>query len=122
MTTPIETKITSTGEVTMTAAAVDVVKGLLQERNLDATYALRIYIAGRSCSGFQYGMALDNTKNDSDSTFHSGGINLVIDEGSMEYMSGASVDFIDDERGKGFFVDNPNAAPACSCESGSCGN
>ncbi|MRR30006.1 hypothetical protein EG834_06750, partial [bacterium] len=87
MTTPIETKVTATGEVTMTAAAADVVKGLLQERNLDSTYALRIYIAGRSCSGFQYGMALDNTKSESDSTFHSAGINLVIDEGSMEYMA-----------------------------------
>ena len=46
---------------------------------------------------------------------------ILIDEVSMQYMAGATIDYIDDERGKGFLVENPNAAPACSCESGSCG-
>ena len=122
MTTPIETRTTAAGEIVLTPSAADVIKGLLQERNLDDTYALRIYIAGRTCSGFQYGMALDNNKADSDPLFTHDGIHVIIDEGSMQYLAGATIDFVDDERGKGFFVDNPNAAPSCSCESGSCGS
>jgi iron-sulfur cluster assembly protein len=46
---------------------------------------------------------------------------VIIDQGSMQFMDGVTIDYIDDERGKGFLVENPNAAPACSCESGSCG-
>jgi iron-sulfur cluster insertion protein len=121
MTTPTETKAVSSAEVSLTPAAVQVVRGLLQERNLDDSYALRIYIAGRTCSGFQYGMALDNKRAETDTSFTSEGVSVLIDEGSMQYMSGATIDFVDDERGKGFFVDNPNQGPACSCEGGSCG-
>ena len=116
MTTQIQTQT-----VLLTPAAAEVVRGLLQQRNLDDSYALRIYIAGRSCSGFQYGMALDNKPAETDSTFESEGLKVLVDEGSLEYMAGAVVDYIDDERGKGFMVENPNTAPACSCEGGNCG-
>jgi iron-sulfur cluster assembly accessory protein len=115
----IETKIQS---VTLSPAAAGVVRDMIKERNLDETYALRIYIAGRTCSGFQYGMALDKEARDTDSSFESEGLKLLVDEQSIEYLAGCMVDFIDDERGKGFMVDNPNQAPACSCDGGSCGD
>jgi iron-sulfur cluster assembly accessory protein len=66
-------------------------------------------------------MALDNNPRENDSTFESQGLKVLVDEESMLNMAGAIVDYIDDERGKGFLVENPNAAPSCSCESGSCG-
>jgi iron-sulfur cluster assembly accessory protein len=116
MTTPVLTQT-----ILLTPAAAEVVRGLLKERNLDETYALRVYIAGQSCSGFQYGMALDNQPRETDSTFESEGLKVLVDEQSIQYMAGSTVDYIDDERGKGFLVDNPNQAPACSCEGGSCG-
>ena len=108
--------------VQITPAAIQVVRGLLAERNLDESYALRVYVAGRTCSGLQYGMALDNKPNETDKVFENDGIKLLIDEQSIEYMRGATIDFVDDERGKGFMVDNPNTLPACSCESGTCGS
>ena len=116
MTTEVQTQA-----VLLSPAAAEIVRGLLKERNLDDTYALRIYVAGRTCSGLQYGMALDNEPRETDLTFESEGLKVFVDDQSIQYMAGAVVDYIDDERGKGFLVDNPNQAPACSCESGSCG-
>lgn len=111
-----------TPTVFLSPAAAEIVRGLLSERNLDDTYALRVYIAGRTCSGFQYGMALDNKPTETDLTFESEGLKVVVDDQSIQYMTGAFIDYIDDERGKGFLVENPNQPPACSCESGSCGD
>jgi iron-sulfur cluster assembly accessory protein len=107
--------------VQITPVAIQVVRGLLAERNLDESYALRVYVAGRTCSGLQYGMALDNKPSETDQVFEQDGIRLLIDDQSIDYMRGATIDFVDDGRGKGFVVDNPNVLPACSCESGSCG-
>jgi iron-sulfur cluster insertion protein len=111
----------NTQAVLLTPAAAEVVRGLLKERNLDDTYALRIYIAGRTCSGFQYGMALDNNPQETDSLFESEGLKVLVDEQSIQYMAGARVDYIEDERGKGFLVENPIQPPSCSCEDGTCG-
>lgn len=116
MTTLIETTT-----VSLTPAAAQVVRGLLHERNLDESYALRVYVSGRGCSGYEYGMGLENKPNETDTAFESEGLKVLVDEVSIQYMAGARIDFIDDERGKGFLVENPNVAPACSCEGGSCG-
>jgi iron-sulfur cluster assembly accessory protein len=112
---------TTTDAVMLAPAAVQAVRDLMTERNMEPGYGLRVYVAGRSCSGLQYGMALDNNPTEHDSTFESDGIRVIVDEQSLEYLRGATVDFVDDERGKGFLVDNPNTLPACSCEGGSCG-
>ena len=116
MTTEVQTQA-----ITLTPAAAGIVRDLCKERNLNDTYALRVYVAGRTCSGFQYGMALDNEARETDSTFETEGLKVLVDEQSMQYMAGCTVDYIDNERGKGFLVENPNQSPACSCESGSCG-
>ena len=121
MTILVETE-TQTQTVSLTPAAAVIVRDLLQQRNLDDTYALRVYVSGRGCSGFEYGMGLENKPGETDTTFESEGLKVIVDEVSMQYMAGARIDFIDDERGKGFLVENPNAAPACSCEGGSCGS
>jgi iron-sulfur cluster assembly accessory protein len=117
MTTPVQTQT-----VLLTATAAEVVRGLRQQQNLDDSYALRVYINGQGCSGFQYGMALDNKPHETDASFESEGLKILVDESSLQYMAGATVDYIDDERGKGFLVNNPNSAPSCSCEGGTCGS
>ena len=111
-----------TQSIFLTPAAAEVVRGLLKDRNLDQTYGLRVYVAGRTCSGLQYGMALDNQPRDTDVLCESEGLKLLVDDQSIQYMAGATVDYIDDERGKGFLVENPNVLPSCSCEGGSCGS
>ncbi len=106
--------------IVLTPAAAEVVRGLRLQQKLDDSYALRVYITGQTCSGFQYGMALDNKPRETDASFESEGLKVLIDENSIQYMAGSSVDYIDDERGKGFLVNNPNATPPCSCESNAC--
>jgi iron-sulfur cluster insertion protein len=107
--------------VLLTSAAAEVVRGLRHQQNLDDSYSLRVYISGKTCSGFQYGMALDNKPRESDASFESEGLLVLVDETSIQYMVGATVDYINDERGNGFLVDNPNSIPSCSCDSGTCG-
>jgi len=106
--------------VSLSPSAVLAVKELLTQRNLEGG-ALRVYVAGRSCSGLQYGMALDNNPGETDLIFETDGIKVVIDNQSIEYVRGSTIEFVDDERGKGFMVNNPNSLPSCSCESGTCG-
>jgi iron-sulfur cluster insertion protein len=117
MATLVETKT-----VQLSPAAAEIVRDLLKNRDLDTSYALRVYVAGRTCSGLQYGMALDNKPGETDRVFESEGLKVLIDDQSIEFMAGATIDYINDERGKGFLVDNPNTPPSCSCEGGSCGS
>jgi iron-sulfur cluster assembly accessory protein len=124
----LETKIiteTETSTVTLSTAASDAVKNILAERNLEG-YALRVYVAGGGCCGVNFGMALDNNIRDVDTTFEANGVKVVVDEVSIDYLRGATIDFVNDPvRGAGFAVDSPNAQShshgedACAC-GGSC--
>ena len=100
---------TDTPQITLSSAASDAVKNILAERQLEG-YALRVYVAGGGCCSVNFGMALDNNFRDLDTTLELNGVKVVIDEVSMEYLHGATIDFIDDpERGAGLAVDSPNA-------------
>lgn len=119
----IDTKTISTIDtdgISLSTAATDAIKNILTERNLEG-YALRIYVAGGGCCGVNFGMALDNNFRDTDTTFESAGVKVVVDEVSIEYLHGASVDFVNDPvRGAGFAVDSPNAK-GHEHDEGSCG-
>ncbi len=124
----IETKFvvgTETPLITLSIAASDAVKHILNERNLEG-YALRVYVAGGGCCGVSFGMALDNNFRDADSVLEVNGVKVVVDEVSIEHLHGASIDYVNDpERGAGFAVNSPNAhghshgEEGCGC-GGSC--
>jgi iron-sulfur cluster assembly protein len=81
------------------------------------TAALRVWVSGGGCSGLQYGMALDDqAPEDGDQTFDNAGVKIVIDETSLHYMDGASIDYVDEGLG-GFKIENPNATGGCGCGS-----
>lgn len=122
--TQFATKI-DTETIKLTPTASQAVKDIFAERNLEG-YALRVYVAGGGCSGVQFGMALDNNFRDVDAIFDIDGVKVVVDNVSMDYLQGASIDFVNDpERGAGFAVDSPNAKShehgegECGC-GGSC--
>jgi len=115
----IKTVIETTPTITLTTAAADAVKNILSERNLDG-YALRVYVSGGGCCGVNFGMALDNNIRDVDTTLELNGVQVVVDEVSIDYLRGASIDFINDPvRGAGFAVDSPTAKAGGSCACGS---
>lgn len=104
--------------VTLTPSGAQAVQGLLQKRNLPSTeYALRVFIQGGGCSGFQYGMALEGKPRETDYSFSYDGVRVVVDEVSMEYLRGATIDYVDDIMGSGFKIENPNAVASCGCGS-----
>jgi len=109
--------VVETETINVTPSAVQAISELLKERNLDG-YALRLFISGKSCSGYQYGMTLDNAITETDISISVDDIKIVVDNASIEYLKGSKLDFIDDERGKGFMVDNPNVTSSCGCDSG----
>lgn len=108
----IETNViteTNIPTITLSTAASDAVKNILSERNLEG-YALRVYVAGGGCCGVNFGMALDNNIRDVDTTFEASGVKVIVDEVSVEYLRGATIDFVNDPvRGAGFAVDSPSA-------------
>ncbi len=103
--------------ITLSSRAATELKDLMasQEKS-DA--ALRVWVAGGGCSGLSYGMALDdNPPEDGDQTFEQDGVKILIDPMSLQYMEGATVDYVDDNLGGGFKIDNPNAVSSCGCGS-----
>ncbi len=102
--------------IDLTASAAEAVKSLIEKRNLEG-YALRVFIQGGGCAGLQYGMALDNNIREEDTVVEEHGVKVVIDEISIEYMRGASIDYVEDVQGSGFKIENPNAMlPSCGSE------
>ena len=100
--------------ITLTPSAVQAVRELLSQRKL-TDHALRVFVSGGGCSGFQYGMALEPKIREEDLKAEFDGIQVVVDEMSINYLHGATVDYITTEQGAGFKIDNPNVMPGCGC-------
>jgi iron-sulfur cluster assembly protein len=77
--------------------------------------ALRVFVAPGGCSGFSYGMSLEVEPAEDDEVVEQAGVKVVVDPFSLQYLSGAQIDFIDSLMGGGFTVVNPNAAKSCAC-------
>ena len=110
------TDVTQIEVVELTPAAVEAVKSLLEKRQLEG-YGLRVFVSGGGCSGFQYGMALEGNIRPSDLTREFEGVKVVVDEISIDYLRGATIDYVDDIMGSGFKIENPNAVSSCGCGS-----
>jgi len=101
--------------ISITANAAQKVKGILeQEKENIPQGGLRIYVQGGGCSGFSYGMVLDEAA-DGDQVFDTDGIKVIVDPMSMRYLEGAEVDYKEDLMGGGFAIKNPNATSTCGC-------
>ena len=96
------------------AAASKITELLTDENKLDA--GLRVFVQGGGCSGFQYGLMIEeNGQGSGDQVFESNGVKLFIDPISIRYLNGAEVDFVDTITGGGFTIKNPNATSTCGC-------
>jgi iron-sulfur cluster assembly accessory protein len=101
----------------LSPAAATAVRQIIEEKKLEG-YALRVFVAGGGCCSVQFGMALDNQIRENDLSFESNGIQVVVDNASIQYLQGGKVDFINDpQHGQGFVVDSPSAKK----ETGECG-
>lgn len=104
--------------ITVTETAASKITALMvEEKKTNA--GLRVFVQGGGCSGFQYGLMIEEGSGDvsTDRVIESNGVSLYVDPISMRYLSGAQVDFVDNLTGGGFTIKNPNAKSTCGCGS-----
>ncbi|MBI1874638.1 MAG: iron-sulfur cluster insertion protein ErpA [Acidobacteria bacterium] len=100
--------------INVTTVAASKITELLAEEN-KAGSGLRVFVQGGGCSGFQYGLMIEEAQGVADRVFESNGVRLYVDPVSIQYLKGAEVDFVDSMTGGGFTIKNPNATSTCGC-------
>ena len=102
--------------VSLTDAAAGKLRELTKdEANPDI--GLRVYVYSGGCSGYRYGMMLEDAPTPEDNTLHINGIKVYVDGQSISLLEGSQIDYVDTLMGAGFTVNNPNAVAACGCGS-----
>jgi len=102
--------------ITITDSATDKLKDILAEES-NSNLKLRIFVQGGGCSGMSYGFTLDEVANEDDFTLDESGVQILVDSMSMQYLTGAAIDYKDDLMGSSFTIINPNAQTTCGCGS-----
>ena len=102
--------------IQLSEKAISKVKEILDTQDPKPA-GLRIAVVGGGCSGFSYSMAFENSPSMLDKTYTFDGLQLFIDQASMLYLDGASVDYVETLEGQGFKFDNPNVRSTCGCGS-----
>jgi len=99
-----------------TEAAASKVRELIEEEK-NNELMLRVFISGGGCSGFQYGFTFDENTAEGDTIIEKGGVRLLIDPMSIQYLTGAEIDYTEGLEGAQFVIRNPNATTTCGCGS-----
>ena len=92
------------------------VRQLIEEEG-NADLKLRVFVTGGGCSGFQYGFTFDEAVSDDDTALQKGGVTLLIDPMSLQYLAGAEIDYQENVEGAQFVIKNPSATSTCGCGS-----
>ncbi len=106
----------TTDMLTITENAATKVKTLLKEKDAEQG-ALRVFVAGGGCSGYQYGMAIAQEQEEDDLIIEKEGVRLFVDPESAPLLRGAEIDYVEDVMKSGFTIFNPNAVKSCACGS-----
>jgi iron-sulfur cluster assembly accessory protein len=102
--------------VSLTDAAILKLQELTKEET-NPQIGLRVYVYSGGCSGFRYGMMLEDAPTPEDRVLDASGIRVYVDGQSVDLLKGAQIDYVDTLMGAGFTVNNPNAVAACGCGS-----
>ena len=96
--------------------AANKVKQLIEEEG-NNELKLRVFVTGGGCSGFQYGFTFEESVNEDDTPMQKNGVTLLIDPMSLQYLTGAEIDYQDSLQGSQFVIRNPQATTTCGCGS-----
>jgi iron-sulfur cluster insertion protein len=107
---------TSLPDVKLTPKAIEMVRKMHAKEGLGADHGMRIGVVGGGCSGFQYSLKFDRQK-EGDRVTDFGGVLVFVDEISLPYMAGTTLDYVEGLHGAGFRFDNPRASRTCGCGS-----
>jgi iron-sulfur cluster insertion protein len=102
--------------LTFSDSAATKVRDLIEEEG-NPDLKLRVFVTGGGCSGLQYGFTFDEVQNEDDTVMEKGGVKLLIDPMSFQYLTGAEIDYTEGLEGAQFVIKNPNASSTCGCGS-----
>src|SRR6476661_2716437 len=114
--TTIDLQPPTTTVVSLTDAAVSKLTELTKEET-NPDVGLRVYVYSGGCSGFRYGMMLEDAPTAEDKVLEANGVKVYVDGKSIDLLRGSQIDYVDTLMGAGFTVNNPNAVAACGCGS-----
>jgi iron-sulfur cluster assembly accessory protein len=102
--------------VNLTPTAAEKLSGIMSQKGMADSHALRVFVKGGGCGGMQYGMTFDEAR-DGDEVYEQHGLRIIVDSTSLFYIDGANIDYVDNLMGGGFHIDNPQATSSCGCGS-----
>jgi len=114
---PMESSAQSSGPVSLTEKAVQMVKISRQQEGLAETSGLRVGVRGGGCSGFEYALDFVPEGRENDWVIEYDGLRVFVDPVSARYLEGTSIDYVMGPTGTGFKFDNPKAVGSCGCGS-----
>jgi iron-sulfur cluster assembly accessory protein len=103
--------------ITVTPTAVAEVQKFMEDQGATQLAGLRVAVLPGGCSGFQYGLNIEDEAQDDDDVIESNGIRLFVDPFSSQYLDGVEIDYVTTMMGAGFTFKNPNASGGCGCGS-----
>src|SRR3972149_5604023 len=106
--------VTGSSMITVTDKAAEKARTILAERGVE-NGALRVFVVGGGCSGYQYGMAIARAREDDDIAIEVSGVTLLVDAESAPLLDGAEVDYVEDLMKSGFTIFNPKPVKSCAC-------
>lgn len=103
--------------ITVTSTAVTEVRKYMDENGATDEAGLRVGVLPGGCSGFQYGLNIEDEPAEDDLVLDINGLRLFVDPFSLQYLSGVEIDYVTTFQGSGFTFNNPNASGGCGCGS-----
>lgn len=103
--------------VVHTATAAAEVRRYIEEQGASDSAGLRVGVLPGGCSGFQYGLNIEDEAGEDDIILEAEGIRMFVDPFSLQYLNGCEIDYVSTFQGSGFTFNNPNASGGCGCGS-----
>jgi len=104
-------------DINLTPTAVSTVQQFLQEQGAEEGAGLRVAVLPGGCSGFQYGLNIEDNPENDDEILEKEGLKIFVDPFSAQYLEGVEIDYVTTMMGSGFTFKNPNAQSGCGCGS-----
>ncbi len=105
-------------QIQLTETAVSKVQSFMDEHGAEKNAGLRVAVLPGGCSGFQYGLNIEDTPEDDDEILDlNEGVRIFVDPFSAQYLEGVEIDYVTTMMGQGFTFNNPAAAGGCGCGS-----
>lgn len=108
---------TSVSPIMLTPTAAAEVQKYMEEQGAAESAGLRVGVLPGGCSGFQYGLNIEDEAAEDDMVLDSNGVRLFVDPFSLQYLGGVEIDYVSTFQGSGFTFNNPNSTGGCGCGS-----